>query len=115
MFLAYNTKHVTSKKSIDSLNNVEAIYDTDSKTETDYTCDEFVKRYYKNTLKIDVALDSKGVPSTGFSLTLSPKIGDLAVSAHHRAIVKQVVGEVVVLIEQNHKWSDKVFSFSLFF
>jgi len=103
----YNSKHIKSKSTVDSLNNVEAIYDTDRKTETEYTCDEFVKRYYRNTLKIDVALDSRGVPASGFSLTLSPKVGDLVVSPHHRAIVKQAAGEVIVLIEQNYKWSDK--------
>jgi len=103
----YTSKHIKSKTVVDSLNNVEAIYDAESKEDTEYTCDEFVKRYYQNTAKIDVVLNANGTPASGFLLTLSPQPGDIAVSRKHRAIVKQSAGEVVTLIEQNYKWADK--------
>jgi len=102
----YSSVHVKAKTTVDTLNNVEAFYDTSSKHETEYTCDEFVKRYYLSTKKLNVVL-SQGKPVEGFSVTLKPTVGDLAVNEKHRAIVKQVVGDVVVLIEQNYKWADK--------
>lgn len=103
----YTTKHVRSKMTVDTLLNVPAYYDAESKTDTEYTCDEYVRRFYQSTQKVDVVLDASGKPTNGFVLTLSPKTGDIAVSAKHRAIVKQAASEVVTLIEQNYKWADK--------
>ena len=103
----YTTKHVRSKMTVDSLLNVPAYYDAESKEDTEYTCDEFVRRFYQSTQKVDVVMDASGKPTNGFSLTLTPKTGDIAVSAKHRAIIKQAASEVVTLIEQNYKWPDK--------
>lgn len=103
----YTTKHVRSKMAVDSLLNVPAYYDAEPKEDTEYTCDEYVRRFYQSTRKTDVVLDASGKPTNGFVLTLSPKAGDIAASAQHRAVVKQVAGEVATLIEQNYKWADK--------
>lgn len=103
----YTTKHIKSKTVVDSLNNIDAIYDTEAKDVTNYTADEFVKRYYKGTKKIDVVFDTEGKPVSGFVLTFLPSVGDIATEGKHKAIVKQVVQDTVMLIEQNHKWADK--------
>jgi hypothetical protein len=98
---------VKSKTVVDSLNNIEAIYDAESKVDTDYTADEFVKRYYKGTKKLDVVFDTNGRPINDFQLTFSPTVGDIATDGKQKAIVKQTAQDVVVLIEQNNKWADK--------
>lgn len=103
----YHSVHIKGNTIVDTFNGVDAKYDTTSISETKYTTDEFVERYYKKAIMKNIILDKTGKPAQGFKMTANPTIGDLAVSATHRAIIKAAAGNYVALIEQNHKWTDK--------
>jgi hypothetical protein len=78
-----------------------AKYDSD----TTYCCAAFVKRFYSTIFGVSVRNLSPGdtpiVSSGSFEKTTTPKVGDIAASSDHWAIVKAVSGNDVTLIEQN--------------
>ena len=86
----YRSVHITAESVVDTFNGVEAKYDTLPVTDTKLTTDEFIERYYKKAILKNVLLDFNGKPTSGFTATTKPIIGDLALSKTHRAIVKAV-------------------------
>lgn len=85
-------------------------YDSDST----YCCAAFVSRFYREAFGIGInglyPDSSKPKPNIysgkgSFSLTTTPRVGDIAANSHHWAIVKNVSGNEITLIEQN-VWTD---------
>lgn len=97
----------------DTLDGVDAIYrpgKNDGRSAT-YSCAAFIKKYYKEEYDVSVYnLYGGSTPltyeGTSFQSIKTPKVGDIAATSSHWAIVKQVDKEnkEVVLIEQNWKW-----------
>lgn len=90
-------------------NNIKN-YDSDK----NYCCAAFVSRFYEQAFDIGINNlspdSSKPKPniyygSGSFSLTKTPKVGDIAANSHHWAIVKKVSGNEITLVEQN-VWTD---------
>ena len=78
---------------------------SDYDTNTTYSCAAFVKRFYSEVYGIGVYNLTPGYTpysdSGSFYKTTTPKVGDIAASSGHWAIVKAVSGNNVTLIEQN--------------
>ncbi|MFA9466946.1 MAG: hypothetical protein ACERKN_22050 [Velocimicrobium sp.] len=97
----------------DTFQGVDALYrpgKTDGTSAT-YSCAAFVKKYYKEQYDLSLYhLSGGSTPLTyegdTFESVKTPKIGDIAATNSHWAIVKSVdkENETVVLIEQNWKW-----------
>ena len=86
--------------------NVQAIYaprGSFADDDTTYSCAAFVKRFYRMIFGINVYnLFPGNTPAGGeFNRTNSPVVGDIAASSGHWAVVKEVDGNQVTLIEQN--------------
>lgn len=98
----------------DSFKGVDAIYrpgKNDGSSAT-YSCAAYIKKFYSSVYDVSVYnLFAGNTPKTyegnTFSKVSNPKVGDIAFSKSHWAIVKSVDKEnkKVVLIEQNWKWS----------
>lgn len=97
----------------DTFKGVDAIYrpgKNDGSNAT-YSCAAFIKKFYKEVYDVSIYnLYGGSTPltyeGTTFSSVKSPKVGDIAATSSHWAIVKSVDKEnkKVVLIEQNWKW-----------
>lgn len=98
--ITYNGKTVNA---VYAPRNQVASYDDD----TTYCCAAFVKRFYSSVFGVGVynlipgntPLVSSGGGS--FYKVSTPRVGDIAASSGHWAIVKSVSGNTVTLIEQN--------------
>lgn len=102
---------------VDSFNGVDAVYTSQKNDGADvvYSCAAYVKKYYKQIYGLDVYnLMGEGPPlirEGGASLMMvdSPKQGDIIFypestnGNNHSAIVKDVSGENITLVEQNYK------------
>ncbi len=98
--ITYNGKTVNA---VYAPRNQIANYDSD----TTYCCAAFVKRFYSSVFGVGVYNlypgDTPLVSSGGgyFTKVSTPRVGDIAASSGHWAIVKAVSGNTVTLVEQN--------------
>lgn len=100
---------------VDEFQGVNAVYrpgkwDGNDKT---YSCAALVKKYYQarygftpyNLLSGRTPTDESN--GGKFKKVSSPKVGDVAAAGTHWAIVQNVSGNNVTLLEQNWKWQEK--------
>lgn len=90
---------------------VEALYKARTSgydSDTTYCCAAFVKRFYsqvygRNVYNLNSTTSVPMIDSGSFSVTKSPKVGDILRDNQsvHWAIVKEVKGDTVTLIQQN--------------
>lgn len=101
---------------VDTFNGVDAVYATSSNSPGDstYSCAAYVKRYYSKIHGIEVSnLCSNCTPYTSakgysFSQISSGYLpGDIVRLPGHWAIIKEVNGSNLTLIEQNWKFADQ--------
>lgn len=100
---------------VDSFQGVNAVYrpgkwDGNDKT---YSCAALVKKYYQAKYGFTPynlfagATPEEYAKGGKFKKVSSPKIGDIASAGTHWAIVQNVSGTNVTLLEQNWKWQEK--------
>lgn len=98
---------------VDTFKGVDAVYrpgKNDGSNAT-YSCAAYIKKFYKEVYDVSVYnLFGGSTPLTyegnKFKSISTPKVGDIAATSSHWAIVKSVDKEnnKVILIEQNYKW-----------
>lgn len=100
---------------VDSFQGVNAVYrpggwDGDDKT---YSCAALIKKYYQarygfTPYNLFAGATPKEYDKGGtFKKVTSPRVGDIASKSTHWAIVQNVSGNNVTLLEQNWKWQEK--------
>ena len=109
---------------VDSFRGVDAIYRYNAyETELPWNCAGYVRAFYQQIYGVNVTNLFRGQIPNGnkdgqyveFAQVASPKIGDICgevkENSNHWTIVRKVMGDTIVVIEQNYKWvsDDKIY------